>query len=222
MPIVPEEGSGLPDDVDVTIASAHWGYPPRYMGGEKLALVLMLESDDLSEPYELILGAGNNFNPSPDGTRVDDDRAPDHKKKNSFNINTGVGSWLRRFVELEVVDQLAEKRGTDTNVAAWWTGMKLHCEREMLTNNVDPSKPIERLMPTAFLGYADGSGGMPAASAATPAHSAKLIEEAKKAGSAESFQEAGIPLLADMDAMTRKRFMDPAALQGLWDELRAL
>lgn len=183
MPRVPldesfEPGTGLPDDFAFTVEQAAFEFDARYEekkqgGGSGQTLLLKLKGrpDDPSvEVSEIAFSCGDGWT-SPDGGRT----AISTKNKKKFNQNTMYYKLIERCVAESKdggldISAIFSARGAKSTEARLWEGLKFRFRRE--TVEFGPRmKPVEHLMPVAFLGevFRPGPAGQAVTVAAAPA-----------------------------------------------------
>lgn len=171
-----ETESALPDDFDFTITNAYFAPDAAYMNGEVLLLHLVGETDNPDRPQEhLMIPVGSGWKSLDGGATAVHERG---KKK---FVNTSVyGRVIDRCIELGMKDVFRRRGSPELGFAqaSIWVGLKFHMKREMLEFGAG-IKPVERLMPIAFLGEVGPSKeAKPAATPATTKPKAKATAPA--------------------------------------------
>lgn len=157
----PVETSGLPDDIDFTIAKAEFGYDAAYASGEQLLfMITATQTGDDGEPIRSFysLGRAGGWETHDGGKSVVSTTSPPAE---GFNKQSAY--W--KFIEAALnagAGPVIQGRGTPDS-AAIWEGLTFHMNRI----DVDYGGEIgakKFLLPTAFLGDT-GKADTPPASA---------------------------------------------------------
>lgn len=161
----PVETSGLPDDIDFTIAKANFGYDAGYANGEQLLFIIeAAETDPEGEPYRSFysVGRAGAWETLDHGATVVSQSNPPAEGFNKQSLY-----W--KFIEAALgtpAGAVIQGRGTPDK-AAIWEGLKFHMNRV----DVDYGGEIgtkKALLPTTFLGEVPKADA-PAAAAPAPA-----------------------------------------------------
>lgn len=166
----PVETSGLPDDIDFTIAKASFGYDAAYNNGEQILLVIEAsQTDEKGDPIRSLysLGKAGAWETLDHGRTVVSQSNPPAEGFNKQSLY-----W--KFIEAALGTPAAaviQTRGTPDN-AGIWEGLTFHMNRV----DVDYGGDIgtrKVLLPTAFV----GEGPKAEAPVATPASEPVVVPE---------------------------------------------
>ena len=138
--------SGLRESMDLTILNPYFAHNADYQGGKPILLYLN-GHDEAGEPVEMFMSVGADW------VTADGGKTITHPTKSRVNRNTVYGHWLSHAVEIPELRDILFDRGAPTS-ADVWLNLVLHLDLTEIKfgKNLDPQ---ERLMPTAFLGYAE-------------------------------------------------------------------
>ncbi len=199
----PVETSGLPDDIDFTIAKAEFGYDAAYNNGEQiLFMITAAETNEEGEPHRNFysLGRAGAWETLDHGRTVVSQTSP---PADGFNKQSAY--W--KFIEAALgtgAGPVIQSRGTPDN-AAIWEGLKFHMNRVPFDYGGEIGTK-EFLVPTEFKGEVGKAETPQPTEATTPTETAadngggsgattnilelKLKNLAKQADSHDSFIEA--------------------------------
>ncbi len=165
----PVETSGLPDDLDFTIAKAEFGYDAAYLDGEQILFMItasQLYSDGPleGEPYSNFysLGRAGAWETLDHGDSVVSQSDPPVEGFNKQSLY-----W--KFIEAAVVsgaESVVQSRGLPDN-AKIWEGLTFHMNRVEVDYGGEIGKR-EVLLPTKYVGES-GKADTPAATPSAPA-----------------------------------------------------
>jgi len=241
--------TGLADDFDAMVVECKFACDASYNQGQSMLCHLTLLSDDPDVgEQKLMLSVGNGW-ASPDGGKT----IVHEYGKPKFNRTSNYGKLIKRLNELGMVD-LLEKRGIAPFESHMLIGAKFHWKREEAEKlnfgdgREDDGKVRTRLLPTAFLGFADEEevnkalagymdfgdavdpSAKPVASSANsasplsgldPTVAMQLTAIAKAANNADEFGKLVVNAIPTLATSARDLFMkviNPAS--GLWAQLK--
>lgn len=148
--------TGLADDFDAMVVECKFACDAGYNQGQSMLCHLTLLSDDPDVgEQKLMLSVGNGW-ASPDGGRT----IVHEYGKPKFNQTSNYGKLIKRLNELGMKD-LLKSRNIAPFESQMLIGAKFHWNREEAEKlnfgdgRVDDGKVRTRLLPTAFLGFAD-------------------------------------------------------------------
>lgn len=193
----PVVSSGLPDDIDFTIAKAEFGYDAQYNNGEQiLFMITAAETNDEGEPYHNFysLGKAGAWETLDHGKTVESQSQPPAE---GFNKQSSYWKFIEAALETGA-GAVIQGRGTPDN-ASIWEGLTFHMNRVQVDRPGLGEGKQELLLPTAFVGEAGKveasapatpSNGQPEASSSTNILELKIKQLAKTASSHDNFIEA--------------------------------
>jgi len=147
-----ELDSGLPDDYEVVVENAHFGFHEKYRGGDVPLLILSCASPDADmDVRDELFSMGGDWKVVPGGERVEG--------KEKFKASSWLGRLIVRCSELDmpgfeggdngtVLDFIAD-RGT-AQEAHIWVGLRFRMKRE--TADFGERGIHEHIMPSECLG----------------------------------------------------------------------
>jgi hypothetical protein len=152
--------SGLRESMDLTIHMAYFATNADYQGGVPWLLYLT-GSDESGDPVEMFMSVGADWSSADGGASIT------HPTKKFINKSTIYGHWLRHALEIPELREVLVNRDGGPTTAAIWNNLILHLDLVEIKfgKNVDP---VERLMPTGFLGVYDENAQVPQAPATPP------------------------------------------------------
>ncbi len=195
----PVETTGLPDDIDFTIAKAEFGYDAGYADGEQILFMIeATQTDDEGNPYRNFysLGRAGAWETLDHGKTVVSQSDPPAQ---GFNKQSSYWKFIEAALETGAPIQA---RGTPDN-AEIWEGLTFHMNRvEVERPGLGEGKQT-LLLPTAYVGEAQGkaeasdpgestppAAGNGQSEATTNILELKVKQLAKSAESHDSFIEA--------------------------------
>lgn len=151
-----EPRESLPDDFDVWIGTAIFGYRSNYTDQSGKQLPLLIWTDlytpelEPGEQNEIIWSLGTGWDVAPDGSYV----TPGANKRNEKGFTNT--SMMGRLIARVAKDmKVPFPPNASPNVAATWVGLGFHMNRQDIHfeggGNIE-IKDRKRLMPTSYLG----------------------------------------------------------------------
>lgn len=164
--------SGLRESMDLTVHSAYFGTSQDYQNGN-VFLLFLIGSDEAGEPVDVRMSVGADWTSTDGGVTIV------HPTKRLVNKNSILGHFVNAALALDdrvngqTLRDTLFSRGdaTDSRV---WVGLMMHLDLVEIKfgRNIDP---MERLLPTRFLGiYDDSAPPVPGAAPVAPAAPAQL------------------------------------------------
>lgn len=178
-------GSGLPDDIDITITDCRWEFTEAGTnddGSERVeqCRTVFTYTDEENEEGELFLNTGKGWEPGAKGESVVRD---DGKPKGKFTSTGAFGYWIGHAAELDGVSEYMGK--ADTTKAATWIGTKWHIVRDKIEQTMRGQKvEYERVRPSAFLNTGKKGKGKaaPTSTASTNGPKSDASEDVAESG----------------------------------------
>jgi hypothetical protein len=198
--------SGLRESMDLTIHSSYFSTSADYQGG-RVYMLFLLGEDENGDPQELRLSVGSDWSSADGGQTIT------HPTRRHINKNSIYGHWIQNAIELEDVVDGTTLRDVLVNretpmYAELWIGIKLHLDLVEIKfgRNIDP---MERLLPTKYLGiYSEQPLQPPTAPATLPLAStpaapspAEVVAQAKAASAVTANGQS--PLYQEMLDLAR-------------------
>lgn len=215
---------GLPDDFDGAIRGVFFGYDTNYMGGDKLALIAEIVSDELEEPEKLLFGTGKDWEPdkSPKGTKIS------REGKQQYHKQSGCGLLIKAMREAGAEDVLREriKGGLSPFDAALYDGLNFHWERKEFVYKLDDGdKTTSRLLPSKFIGVvgekANGKGSGKAASAKADKPKAEKAAKEEAADDGDAGGGDVTSIINELPTKVRSKLIAKAAAADTVEEFVA-
>lgn len=144
--------TGLPDNVDVEITEAWFGFDPQYMDGQRLLIFMSTKSDDIEygQNGEEVLrySCGKGWIAEGRGETA----VMESGGRKGFNENSAYFLFIKHAIECDGAEPVLRGDGRgDPRVASMWAGTKWHLDRKGHDYGGQIGV-ITRLMPTKFLG----------------------------------------------------------------------
>lgn len=194
----PVETTGLPDDIDFTIAKAEFGYDAQYLDGEQILLIIeATQTNEEGDAYRNFysLGKAGAWETLDHGKTVVSQTDPPAE-----GFNKQCSYW--KFIEAALgTGAPVTDRGTPDN-AGIWEGLTFHMNRVEVDRPGLGEGKQTLLLPTAFVGAsgkAEASAPVDSGQAEAPSNGGgattnilevKIKALAKNADSHDSFIEA--------------------------------
>lgn len=145
-------GSGLPDDIDITITDVRWEFGDPFKdgpnAGEEPCRAVFVYEDEDGDDGELFLACGKGWEPGPKGESV---VREDGKKRQKFNNRSPFGYWINAAATLDGVS--ADMGALETTKKATWVGTKWHILRNEEKFTIQGTERVsERVYPSEFQG----------------------------------------------------------------------
>ena len=138
------ESTGLPDNIDIIITEAKFGYDASYKKGQVLLFMLTGDSPGRDEPLEQWYSTGSGWDTEDGGESAVHPDNPD-----GFQAGSPYGLFIVAAIQTGIDKVLAE-RGLP-HQAEVWNGLAFHFER-VDHDYGDPIGVKKFLLPTEFLG----------------------------------------------------------------------
>jgi len=214
------QSGGLPDDFELVVEDASFGYRQSYNDGESELLIWVYE-DANGEKQELLTSIGKHWTIAPDGRSVSSDQVK------QFNNSSVWGRYIDRFMELNMGEVLSQPGRQDPREASACVGLKFQMKREMVKYGTGIEDKMV-LMPQEFLGEVKSGKAKAAPTESKGASAAEtkkaqlaLKKLAKAADDAEGFQSAALDIVDSLPKELADRIYDDADCAALYEELTA-